>query len=104
MYTEKEFLDFIEYTTGKKLGEDFGFILGTHSPYPSSYISSAEPTEGFMCWRKEGNLNARLRVRPGTQEEYLKTIIEFLLTDIKKEHEEAMSKVEFYGEFDSPNK
>jgi hypothetical protein len=53
MLTEDQFIQELETRTGLKLGEDFGFILGTQVPWIQSHgMQSAVRQHGFQVWNR----------------------------------------------------
>lgn len=52
--TKERYFEIVETATGKKIGKDYGFILGTHAPYLIERgMFSATNREGYTIWRKE---------------------------------------------------
>jgi hypothetical protein len=77
---EKEFIKKIEEETNKKLGTDFGFVMGTHLPYfnENEMLSSSMMT-GWSVWKKENGLWAEEFVTtPLSPEESANFVIKFL--------------------------
>ena len=77
---EHEFITYLEQTTGRKCGEHFGFIAGTHHPYKVQGMQSAGNFPGFKVWHKVGDKTYELNCYPMSQEEtldYVKNFINF---------------------------
>ncbi len=81
---DKQFTGIIENATNKKLGEDFGFIVGTFPPYTitSSFISESR-LEGFEIWKKniDGSYTTININTPKNVSKNIKDVIAFLLLD-----------------------
>jgi hypothetical protein len=77
---EHEFTDTIEHATGKKLGIDYCFIIGTKAPWHAqSGFMSSSLVKGFYVNRREkdGSRTEKL-LNPRSSEESLNQVLEFL--------------------------
>lgn len=84
MISEERFNKIIERATGKIAGDDYGFTLGTRTPYLiNRAMLSTTNKEGFIVWKKENdgsytdiNINT-----PQSSEQNIKDIVCFLIMD-----------------------
>ena len=74
---ENQFIAEIEAQTGKKIAEDYGFIMGTQCPFvPSKGMMVSSNRMGYAVWKKGGEekeFTAKANIKQN-----LKEIIEFL--------------------------
>jgi hypothetical protein len=79
---EAEFAQAVFEATGKTLGIDYGFLFGTTAPYKSDRgMFSAHNRQGYTAWKETSTGAVEKDFAPGTIEENLKNIIDFLTTD-----------------------
>lgn len=67
MFKEEELIEFLETGSGMKLGKDFGFIIGTVTPYiPIGLVACENKSQGFELWKidSEGNKHELRTVSP----------------------------------------
>jgi hypothetical protein len=77
--SEIEFLEKIEQETGLKIGEDYGFIMGTQTPFvPSKGIASDRPRKGYSVWKITEDGKKEADFIANDVETNVKEIIEFL--------------------------
>lgn len=76
---EIEFQEILEGETGKQLGVDFGFIMGTMTLYAlhRGHMSSGNH-QGFEVWKTYGEGQRQITLTPKNHEESLIQILNFL--------------------------
>jgi hypothetical protein len=79
MLTEQEFVATIRRATGRQIGDNCGFIMGTMHPYVYHGIDTRSAGEGYIVWRRNPNTGEtqELRIRHCDADNQLPLIIDF---------------------------
>lgn len=78
--TEQQFTDKVQQITGKNLQDDYGYIMGTNTPWESECGQLSETMEqGFKVWKRgKQNVVKTIDNTNLTQQQTLEIIIDFL--------------------------
>lgn len=79
MLTEQEFVATIRRATGRQIGDNCGFIMGTMHPYVYHGIDTRSAGEGYIVWRRNPNTGEtqELHIKQPEADKQLQLIIDF---------------------------
>jgi len=94
--TEEEIIKKLEEKSGLIFSKDFGFIIGTMSPYigGAKGMVSANNSYGYEIWKKVGNENHKLHLH-WPIEFVLEFVVDFLVME-KEEFNELLNSRGFF--------
>ena len=78
MISEIEFEKTIIKRTGRSIGKDFGFILGTKTPFITKRFMSSSKIDGFTIWKIDNGIIIEHVINPINIEDSMTQIINFL--------------------------
>ena len=76
--TELEFKTRLENEIDKNFGIDYGFIMGTTTPFIAQGFMSSSKIKGFTIWKKYGDEPKSIDITIDNEEDSIKQIINFL--------------------------